>query len=143
MALLLVSIQLVSPASGEPPAVPWVTPMVLRLVSIQLVSTASGELHQCQHLLPSLVRVSIQLVSPASGELRGCVPRASINDVSIQLVSPASGELSQSLERKSWEIKSFHSISFPSEWGDYTGELSICTQPMVVSIQLVSPASGE
>ncbi len=38
-------------------------------------------------------------------------------DVSIQLVSPASGEDGAG-GRAPEDPKSFHSISFPSEWGD-------------------------
>jgi len=36
----------------------------------------------------------------------------------------------------------FHSISFPSEWGQFTLEIDL-TSYLVVSIQLVSPASGD
>ena len=89
-------------------------------------------------------RVSIQLVSPASGEEKVslCLSEESfgfnsisfpsewgvgfllgvsaIADlcVSIQLVSPASGELRR-LHLYTVKIhRCFHSISFPSEWGD-------------------------
>ena len=62
--------------------------------------------------------------------------------VSIQLVSPASGETRPSLPPRQPRALSFHSISFPSEWG-----VEECTTPAPgwgqVSIQLVSPASGE
>ena len=37
--------------------------------------------------------------------------------VSIQLVSPASGEFDQVTILRYWGWGSFHSISFPSEWG--------------------------
>ncbi len=37
----------------------------------------------------------------------------------------------------------FHSIGFPSEWGVGSHALSRYTSGFVVSIQLVSPASGE
>ena len=58
--------------------------------------------------------VSIQLVSPASGELN-YIKKVVGNTVSIQLVSPASGEseVVNAIENR----ESFHSISFPSEWG--------------------------
>ena len=38
--------------------------------------------------------------------------------VSIQLVSPASGEFFVRGRKLFLCLKSFHSISFPSEWGD-------------------------
>ena len=38
--------------------------------------------------------------------------------VSIQLVSPASGEFSRIFAMQQLQHTSFHSISFPSEWGD-------------------------
>ena len=38
-------------------------------------------------------------------------------------------------------VCSFHSISFPSEWGEISQNFSYCQG--YVSIQLVSPASGE
>jgi len=38
--------------------------------------------------------------------------------------------------------KSFHSISFPNEWGDYS-TVSCLLSALRVSIQLVSPTSGE
>jgi len=69
-------------------------------VSIQLVSPASGEqgLLLCSGEPRSrYLHVSIQLVSPASGECRPILGTVSVgnvgNGVSIQLVSPASGEL--------------------------------------------------
>ncbi len=61
-------------------------------------------------------------------------------ELSIQLVSPSSGELPQ-LVTPNGGFTSFHSISFPSEWGVFRhdGHEYHCS----VSIQLVSPASGE
>jgi len=86
-----------------------------RLVSIQLVSPASGDLAG-----PGGVRVnqavSIQLVSPASGdELRQAADDEEVI-VSIQLVSPASGDYDMQWVQ-CCGYRSFHSISFPSEWG--------------------------
>ena len=64
--------------------------------------------------------------------------------VSIQLVSPASGEEYHTKEKRTYEQPGFHSISFPSEWGDLTrGGYGDAEYYAVVSIQLVSPASGE
>ena len=41
-------------------------------------------------------------------------------------------------------IKSFHSINVPSEWGpDLTGLLDLKLKEKTVSIQLMSPASGD
>jgi hypothetical protein len=111
-------------------------------VSIQLVSPASGEILLTQTLtifgcfhsisFPSKwgapswfdsrrflsVSVSIQLVSPASGKGRTKCgqpsPGCRSDRVSIQLVSPARGENNYS-ERRPGRRLSFHSISFPSE----------------------------
>jgi len=68
-------------------------------VSIQLVSPASGEFPENFKFYKSFCsssNVSIQLVSPASGEnirMRERVKARERMRVSIQLVSPASGEL--------------------------------------------------
>ena len=59
--------------------------------------------------------------------------------VFIQLVSPTSGE--RGLLMQQMLDPSFHSISFPNEWGEHT--LVPLRQPYHVSIQLVSPTSGE
>ena len=99
---------------------------IAKLVSIQLVSPASGELHYCTEasvLAAILDPVSIQLVSPASGESisirsRG-PPLSPIVRVSIQLVSPASGEGRAAKWSCCISKSSFHSISFPSEWGGF------------------------
>ncbi len=40
-----------------------------------------------------------------------------IIQLSIQLVSPASGEVISSVAITGCEEETFHSISFPSEWG--------------------------
>ncbi len=64
----------------------------------------------------------------------------SCSDVSIQLVSPASGEGINTAPILCSSF-SFHSISFPSEWGGSDGILY--GENIFVSIQLVSPASGE
>ena len=67
---------------------------------------------------PLPLLVSIQLVSPASGEiLDEYLPDLDLSQVSIQLVSPASGENRSQFIREAVEAYSFHSISFPSEWG--------------------------
>ena len=66
--------------------------------------------------------------------------------VSIQLVSPASGELSPSSAIPGRTITRwcFHSISFPSEWGEDENHKDCSREGrQSVSIQLVSPASGE
>jgi len=71
-------------------------------ISIQLVSPASGDI---LFLLDSLfyLLVSIQLVSPASGDqgYPGGTPDGST--VSIQLVSPASGDKTDKWPR-SWKL---------------------------------------
>ncbi len=75
----------------------WSEPIYIEyLVSIQLVSPTSGESMPYGMIHIPYVRflhVSIQLVSPTSGEkgLRA-IARAVTPAVSIQLVSPTSGE---------------------------------------------------
>jgi len=66
--------------------------VVVKAVSIQLVSPASGDKadKSCSRRVHE---VSIQLVSPASGDGRMVNRSASSRNVSIQLVSPASGDL--------------------------------------------------
>ena len=67
--------------------------LVYLYVSIQLVSPASGDFKFLQMLwLQRLVLVSIQLVSPASGDTIAALDIAKPGYVSIQLVSPASGD---------------------------------------------------
>ena len=68
--------------------------------------------------------VSIQLVSPASGDPSGNVEINSEGrpkTVSIQLVSPASGDYNLREKFGANKPDSFHSISFPSEWGQSKG----------------------
>ncbi len=138
MSNIYVSIQLISPASGEM-STPYANCVpVLVLVSIQLISPASGEAFSCWgfdcacqvsiqlifpasgeeiaiHLSYLRSRVSIQLISPASGEFNRS---SAISNwlVSIQLISPASGE-KRSLQPNANTGPSFHSTNFPSEWG--------------------------
>ena len=107
-----VSIQLVSPASGEPRDAYIVGKVDGKNVSIQLVSPASGEWKAAVSVASGLVQVSIQLVSPASGETVDS-PAAlalaicpSILWVSIQLVSPASGELKHKIPDR-WSAYEF------------------------------------
>ena len=136
-------------------------------VSIQLVSPTSGEEVRASQLC-ILAQVSIQLVSPTSGEVgthRLASPQG--YEVSIQLVSPTSGEslVFQKCSRCSGDCPSFHSISFPNEWGvgstlsnmeklgfhsiSFPNEWGVRQSsrslplPLNVSIQLVSPTSGE
>ena len=61
-------------------------------VSIQLMSPASGD-YQCWVIFALMVYVSIQLMSPASGDFKGSnLPLVGAVIVSIQLMSPASGD---------------------------------------------------
>ncbi len=66
--------------------------------------------------------------------------------VSIQLVSPTSGEPPTVMIMDSYPCR-FHSISFPNEWGDRgvrrAGSRVRLLGAGGVSIQLVSPTSGE
>ena len=63
--------------------------------------------------------------------------------VSIQLVSPTSGERLVPLVISCLRYLSFHSISFPNEWGEQNFERAAGRAAGRVSIQLVSPTSGE
>ena len=88
-SLVQVSIQLMSPASGDIKSMKLV--LFASLVSIQLMSPASGDFSASKYLLEK--EVSIQLMSPASGD-GGCGILESTANVivSIQLMSPASGD---------------------------------------------------
>jgi len=93
-------------------------------VSIQLVSPTSGETSRLDFLAQQRLHklVSIQLVSPTSGECGRLswinVSRKIFGQVSIQLVSPTSGEPSTPYLCSHCCCRwSFHSISFPNEWG--------------------------
>jgi len=66
MSERIVSIQLVSPASGDEEFVEDLHRR--KMVSIQLVSPASGDSGQPSYGISILLGVSIQLVSPASGD---------------------------------------------------------------------------
>jgi len=136
----IVSIQLVSPASGEVGIIASLFQESSN-VSIQLVFPASGESFGSYADNWSNCCVSIQLVSPASGELLRSGSCSAWSRVSIQLVSPASGEIDQQSDTVG--NSGFHSISFPSEWGVGKYYSSLQATYLCVSIQLVSPASGE
>jgi len=112
------------------------------LVSIQLVSPASGDPWRSRP--PSCPHGRFHSISFPSewGLYPGSpLPKPRLPLVSIQLVSPASGDwVLIDFAFSSWG-EGFHSISFPSEWGlpkDLEDRADI-----LVSIQLVSPASGD
>jgi hypothetical protein len=87
-------------------------------VSIQLVSPTSGETREeLRAMTPEQAKVSIQLVSPTSGEKKELAIKCGYVNVSIQLVFLTSGE-SKSLFQ-SLCVMSFHSISFPNDWGEW------------------------
>ena len=108
-------------------------------VSIQLISPASGNLHSLftEKNITSL-SVSIQLISPASGNFFIRLGKKS-RIVSIQLISPASGNF-YDLDNRIGGLLSFHSINIPSEW-EFQSHVDAIIQYQV-SIQLISPASG-
>ena len=66
------------------------------LVSIQLISPASGDSLRLKYPVGTKGNVSIQLISPASGDSVAVSPssRSPSPRVSIQLISPASGDSS-------------------------------------------------
>ena len=87
-----VSIQLMSPASGDCVTFLRESGRDCRIVSIQLMSPASGD---PRFGIPQLLFanvVSIQLMSPASGDRSNLSLDAILGFVSIQLMSPASGD---------------------------------------------------
>ena len=126
-----VSIQLVSPASGDPcntiichppdtsykeqirspkehgPRTKRTVPSGFH-VSLLAISRAWSRM--------TCSRVSIQLVSPASGDLQGTPIVLLPYNVSIQLVSPASGDEIEASRVSHLNFR-FHSIGIPSEWG--------------------------
>jgi len=111
------------------------------IISIQLVSPASGDLLSLSPGL-ALAQISIQLVSPASGDyevVRTCRPvyRGDFHSISF----PSEwGQVHDILITKVG--RNFHSISFPSEWGHLGGDYKRRGDSRI-SIQLVSPASGD
>ena len=91
--------------------------------------------------LTAYLLVSIQLISPASGDLRCAARLAGVCQLSFHSTDfPSEWGLSIGMITKS-ETMRFHSTDFPSEWG-----LVGCTELQLeryVSIQLISPASGD
>ena len=111
---LYVSIQLISPASGELISYPSRGGSLCSFHSINFPSEWGAKDSIRVHGV--LCRVSIQLISPASGEDLAEEETLVGNLVSIQLISPASGETLMSTARLA-ALRGFHSINFPSEWG--------------------------
>ncbi len=87
--------------------------------------------------------VSIQLVSPASGELANTEAEARDYASGFHSIGfPSEWGVIQGIDPLTAAEQGFHSIGFPSEWGaTRTGNMKLAGQ--AVSIQLVSPASGE
>ncbi len=89
------------------------------VVSIQLMSPASGNFPwgwDCKRSF-HYPKVSIQLMSPASGNNQvEAACGSSLTAVSIQLMSPASGNLLQGGGKVPLPVPGFHSINVPSEW---------------------------
>ena len=113
----------------------------LLAVSIQLVSPASGEESLLQLSIDTL-EVSIQLVSPASGEVIMWGLMLQDHHCFHSISFPSEWGVVPSIVASLAFKSRFHSISFPSEWGVWKISLEHLT-PVDVSIQLVSPASGE
>ena len=64
--------------------------------------------------------------------------------VSIQLMSPASGDLADTYSiQDGRKLVRFHSINVPSEWGLHNSSQETSHETSIVSIQLMSPASGD
>ena len=86
-----VSIQLISPTSGDL-VLNKNTPLITaKWVSIQLISPPNGDSQKslAQHIG---ISVSIQLISPTSGDWYIEMISRAGNRVSIQLISPTSGD---------------------------------------------------
>ena len=66
--------------------------MFYLFVSIQLMSPASGDTKWQNRQRIVNQEVSIQLMSPASGDIPEALKVDALNRVSIQLMSPASGD---------------------------------------------------
>ena len=113
-------------------------------VSIQLVSPTSGEAikYQRERLGPLIERFHSISFPNEWGDQR-CEGRDTFYRVSIQLVSPTSGEQLASKLDAALRKQGFHSISFPNEWGEDFDEWIEDQKLALVSIQLVSPTSGE
>ncbi len=113
---LIVSIQLISPASGDPIRLDWLS--IITAVSIQLISPASGD--------DTMKEGNLKLVD-------------SFHSINIP------SEWGQE-KRKDCELYNicFHSINIPSEWGRARTLQDSCNANFIhVSIQLISPASGD
>ena len=109
----LVSIQLVSPTSGDE-CYDVITDNLACFHSISFPNEW-GPSCDWQQARASQI-VSIQLVSPTSGDWKNWRKHWKSGEVSIQLVSPTSGD-SELGERIGRGTIRFHSISFPNEWG--------------------------
>ncbi len=62
------------------------------LISIQLMSPASGDYRDKLESIKEILKISIQLMSPASGDKSAHFLRLWALNISIQLMSPASGD---------------------------------------------------
>ena len=114
-------------------------------VSIQLMSPASGDslIHQYHYYL--LMNCFHSINVPSEWGLPETHPDyAQLTNVSIQLMSPASGDKVGSKYRYV-DLKNggFHSINVPSEWGLHNQQRKKMRNAIFVSIQLMSPASGD
>jgi len=110
-------------------------------VSIQLMSPASGDAHWLNLVRQSLSCFhSINV--PSEWGHKPVKPFQKWLQVSIQLMSPASGDrMTENLQRCT---SGFHSINVPSEWGQvHEWRQPRITAMSKVSIQLMSPASGD
>jgi len=154
------------PSEWGPISVYTISFFLLTGISIQLVSPASGDEDEVYYSAPLSSEDFHSISFPSEWGLTKNGPRKGQRSevISIQLVSPASGDVNDlrlqarevyhfhsisfpsewgldSIIRKAHQQIDFHSISFPSEWGHesswYRG------YPSGISIQLVSPASGD
>ena len=111
------------------------------LVSIQLISPASGNIKIITCVMLSACFHSINIPSEWECVSYSCYGGKKQNVVSIQLKSPASGNGLMLMISYLTYLLSFHSINIPSEWEYLLLQVKRALF-IIVSIQLISPASG-
>ena len=92
----------------------------VREVSIQLVSPTSGDLEKITGNWKNWdKKVSIQLVSLTSGDSKFDYSSCKLNVYCVHSISFPNewGHDLERIGRRMVDLQSFHSISFPNEWG--------------------------
>ena len=107
-----------SPASGDKLNTNLGLDWLIVAVSIQLMSPASGDLPKL-NMVRKLIRLCFHSINVPSewGQHIIITNLFSYSNVSIQLMSPASGDNKIVKSLKERGFTGFHSINVPSEWG--------------------------